>query len=79
MILRDNKPKVVHLLTFKLAFLWLEEQLVRTEGLEYFPGDSLVVSERGGIDEYVIHVADSFIAVNKGAEDVVHHGLEGGR
>ena len=25
MVLRDNKPKVVHLLMFKLTFLWLEE------------------------------------------------------
>ena len=25
MVLRDNKPKVVHLLTFELAFLWSEE------------------------------------------------------
>src|SRR6266436_9608348 len=25
MVLRDNKPKVVHLLMFELAFLWLEQ------------------------------------------------------
>ena len=25
MVLRDNKPKVVHLSTFELAFLWSEE------------------------------------------------------
>ena len=48
------------------------------EGLEYFPSDPLMVSKRGGIDEYVIHVADSFIAINEGAKDVIHHGLEGG-
>src|SRR5258708_9420268 len=71
MVLRDNKPKVVHLSTFELAFLW-------SEGLEYLPGDSLMVHERGGVNEYVVHIADSLIAVNEGVEDVIHHGLEGG-
>ena len=78
MVLRDNEPKVVHLSTFELAFLWLEEQLVGTEGLEYLSGDSLMVRKRGGVDKYVIHIADGLIAVDEGAEDVVHHGLEGG-
>src|SRR5260221_4480236 len=49
------------------------------EGLEYLPGDSPMVHERGGVNEYVIHIADSLIAVNEGAEDVIHHGLEGDR
>src|SRR5260221_14744188 len=48
------------------------------EGLEYLLGDSLMVHERGGVNEYVIHIADGLIAVNEGVEDVVHHGLEGG-
>ena len=48
------------------------------EVLEYLPGDSPMVHKRGGVDEYVVHIADSLIAVNEGAEDVVHHGLEGG-
>src|SRR5258707_10250911 len=48
------------------------------EGLEYLLGDSLMVHERGGVNEYVIHVADSLIAINEGAEDVIHHCLEGG-
>src|SRR5258708_18519393 len=48
------------------------------EGLEYLPGDSPMVHERGGVNEYVIHIADSLIAVDEGAEDVIHHGLEGG-
>ena len=78
MILRDNEPKVVHLSTFKLACLWSEEQLVRTEGLEYLSGDSPMVCERGRVNEYVIHIADGLIVVDEGAEDVIHHGLEGG-
>src|SRR6266436_879067 len=49
------------------------------EGLEYLPGDSPMVHERGGVNEYVIHIADSLIVVNEGVEDVIHHGLEGGR
>src|SRR5260221_12150762 len=49
------------------------------EGLEYLPGDSLMVHERAGVNEYVIHITDSLIAVDEGAADVVHHGLEGGR
>ena len=48
------------------------------EGLEYLSGDSPMVHERGGVNEYVVHITDGFIAVNEGAEDVVHHGLEGG-
>ena len=78
-VLRDNKPKVIHLSTFELALLRLEEELVGMEGLEYLSGDSPMVCERGGIDEYVVHIADGLIAVDEGAEDVVHHGLEGGR
>ena len=49
------------------------------EGLEYLSGDSPMVHERGGVNEYVIHIADGLIAVDEGVEDVVHHGLEGGR
>src|SRR5258707_14444606 len=52
MVLRDNMPKVVHLSTFKLAFLQFEGYLVGMEGLEHLPGDSLMVHESGGVDEY---------------------------
>ena len=79
MVLRDNEPKVVHLSTFELAFLQSEEQLVGTEGLEYLLGDSPMVRKRGGVDKYVVHIADGLIAVDEGMEDVIHHGLEGGR
>src|SRR5258705_13243466 len=73
----DDEPKVVYLSTFKFAFLQLEEQLVGTEGLEYLSSDPLVVCEGGRVDEDVVHVANSFIVINKGMEDVVHHHLEG--
>ncbi len=49
------------------------------EGLEGLEGDSPMVCERGGVNEYVIHITDSFVVVNEGAEDVIHHGLEGSR
>jgi len=49
------------------------------EGLEYLSGDSPMVCERGGVNEYVVHITDGFVAVNEGVEDVVHHGLEGSR
>src|SRR5258708_19034498 len=75
----DDESKVVHLLTFEFAFLQSEEQLVGTEGLEYLSSDPPMVCEGGRVDEDVIHVANSFIAINKGAEDVVHHCLEGGQ
>ena len=78
MVFGDDKPKVVHLLMFKLAFLWSEKQLVGTEGLEYLSSDPLMVCEGGRVDEDVIHVANGFIAIDKGAEDVIHHHLEGG-
>src|SRR5260370_26386769 len=77
MVFGDGKSKVVHLLMFKFAFLWLEEQLVGTEGLEYLSSDLPMVCEGGGVDEDVIHVANSFIAIDKGSEDVVHHHMEG--
>ncbi len=57
----------------------MEKQLMQTEGVEYFAGDSTMLFDRSGEDKDVIHVADGLIAVNKGVEDVVHHGLEGGR
>ena len=79
MVLGDDEPEVVHLSTFELAFLRSEKQLIGTKGLEYLPGDSPMVHERRGVDEYVIHIADGLIVVDEGAEDVVHHGLEGGR
>src|SRR5258705_12130725 len=78
MVFGDDKPKVVHLLTFEFAFLQLEEQLVGTEGLEYLSSDPLMVCKGGRVDEDVIHVANGFIAIDKGAEDVIHHHLEGG-
>src|SRR5260221_6753610 len=79
MVFGDDESKVVHLLTFKFAFLWSEEQLVGMEGLEYLSSDPLMVCKGGGVDEDVIHVANSFIVINKGVEDVVHHCLEGGQ
>src|SRR5260221_7765589 len=77
MVFGDDKFKVVHLLMFEFAFLWSEEQLVGMEGLEYLLSDPLMVCKGGRVDEDVIHVANSFIAINKGVEDVVHHHLEG--
>src|SRR5260370_9977808 len=80
MVLGDDKPEVVHLSTFKFAFLWSEKQLIGAEGLEYLLGDPLLVCEGGGVNEDVIHVADSLIAIDEGAEDVIHHCLQvGGR
>ena len=75
----DDKSKVVHLLTFEFAFLQSEEQLVGTEGLEYLSSDPPMVCKGGRVDEDVIHVANGFIVINKGVEDVVHHHLEGGQ
>src|SRR5260221_6476469 len=46
------------------------------EGLEYLLDDPLMVHERGGVNEYVIHITDGFVAVDGGAEDVIHHGLK---
>jgi len=79
MVFGDDKSKVVHLLMFEFAFLQLEEQLVGMEGLEYLSSDPLMVCEGGRVDEDVIHVANSFIVINKGVEDVIHHHLEGGQ
>ena len=78
-VLGDDKPKVVHLSMFEFAFLWSEKQLIGTKGLEYLLGDSLMVCKGGGVNEDVIHVADGLIAIDEGAEDVIHHCLEGGR
>src|SRR5260370_29525729 len=74
----DDEPKVVHLSMFEFAFLQSEEQLVGTEeGLEYLLSDPLMVCEGGRVDEDVVHVANGFIAIDKGVEDVIHHHLEG--
>src|SRR5258707_4263046 len=78
-VLGDDKPKVVHLLTFEFAFLQSEKQLIGTKGLEYLPGDSPMVCKGGRVNEDVIHVADGLIAIDEGVEDVIHHHLEGGR
>src|SRR5258708_18233384 len=78
MVLGDDKPEVVHLSMFEFAFLWLEKQLIGTKGLEYLLGDSPMVCEGGRVNEDVIHVADGLIAIDEGAEDVIHPCLEGG-
>src|SRR5258708_2864237 len=78
MVFGDDESKVVHLSMFEFAFLWSEEQLVGMEGLEYLSSDPPMVCEGGRVDEDVIHVANGFIAIDKGAEDVIHHHLEGG-
>src|SRR5258707_10121164 len=75
----DDESEVVHLLMFEFAFLQSEEQLVGTEGLEYLSSDPPMVCEGGRVDEDAIHVANGFIAIDKGAEDVIHHCLEGGQ
>src|SRR5258708_15980320 len=72
-VLGDDKPEVVHLLMFKFAFLWSEKQLIGTKGLEYLLGDSPMVCEGGRVNEAVIHVADSLIAIDQGARHVIHH------
>src|SRR6266436_6847293 len=79
MVFGDDESEVVHLSTFEFAFLWSEEQLVGMEGLEYLSSDPLMVCKGGGVDEDVVQVANSFIAINKGVEDVVHHHLDGGQ
>src|SRR6266436_1229075 len=79
MVFGDDESKVVHLSTFEFAFLQSEEQLVGMEGLEYLSSDPPMVCEGGGVDEDVVHVANGFIAIDKGAEDVIHHCLEGGQ
>src|SRR5258707_4861963 len=58
MVFGDDKPKVVHLSMFEFAFLWSEEQLVGTEGLEYLLSDPLMGCEVGGVDGDVVHVSD---------------------
>src|SRR5258707_1437216 len=79
MVFGDDESEVVHLSTFKFAFVQSEEQLVGVEGLEYLLSDPPMVCEGGGVDEDVIHVANSFIVIDKGVEDVIHHCLEGGQ
>src|SRR5260221_7570486 len=79
MVFGDDESEVVHLSTFKFAFLWSEEQLVGAEGLEYLLSDPPMVCEGGGVDEDVIHVANGFIVIDKGVEDVIHLHLEGGQ
>ncbi len=38
-----------------------------------------MVCEGGRVDENVIHVANGFVVIDEGTEDVVHHHLEGSR
>jgi len=64
---------------FKLTFLQSEEYFVGAKGLKYLSGDSLMVCEGGGVDEDVIHVTNSFVAINERMEDVIHHCLGGSR
>src|SRR6266446_7041053 len=66
MVLRDDKPEVVHLSTFEFAFLRSEKQLIGAEGLEYLLGDPLMVCKGGRVNEDVIHVADGLIVIDEG-------------
>ncbi|KAG5728435.1 hypothetical protein E4T56_gene19020 [Termitomyces sp. T112] len=63
---------------FKLALLWLEVELVPVEAFQDKTSDSTVFLQHFGGDEDVVKVHAHYTLCNKVAEDVVHHGLEGG-
>ena len=74
----DEHSQILHLRFIKGAFLWACEQIVIAEPLENFLHLGLVLRQVAlGEDHDVVNVDNDHV-LHVG-EDLVHHGLEGGR
>ncbi|KAG5342016.1 hypothetical protein C0989_005696 [Termitomyces sp. Mn162] len=77
--MQDDQAKVFDLSLFKLALLWLEVELVLAEAFQDKVSDLTVFLQHFGIDEDVVKVYTHYALCYEVLEDVVHHGLKGGR
>ncbi len=60
----------------ELAFLWLEEQPLLSEGSKDLADGLPVFREGMGVNEDIIHIAYRLAIVDELMEDIVHHCLE---
>ncbi|KAG5350959.1 hypothetical protein C0989_008468 [Termitomyces sp. Mn162] len=77
--MQDDQAKVLNLSLFKLALLQLKVELVLAEVFQDKVSDLMVFLQHFGIDEDVIKVHAHYALCYEVLEDVVHHGLKGGR
>ncbi|KAG5350705.1 hypothetical protein C0989_009606 [Termitomyces sp. Mn162] len=74
-----DQAQVLNLDLFELALLWLEVELVLAEAFQDKASNLTVFLQCSGIDEDVIKVHTHYALCYEVSEDVVYHGLEGGR
>ncbi|KAG5327783.1 hypothetical protein C0989_011131 [Termitomyces sp. Mn162] len=77
--MQDDQAKVFNPGLFKLTLLQLEVELVLAEAFQDEASDQTVFLQHFGIDEDVIKIYTHYALCYKVPEDVVHHGLKGGR
>ena len=75
----DDEAQVFDPLTFKLALLRLEVELVASEDIQDASGDPPKLVLTLGEDQYVVHVHTNHAIPDQLCKDVVHHCLEGCR
>jgi hypothetical protein len=78
-ILGNDQAQVFYFGLLKLTLRRLQEKLVLPENLQDSPSDLPVLLKGLGEDEYVIHIDHDHSFRDEILENLVHHGLEGGR
>ncbi|KAG5337138.1 hypothetical protein C0989_010565 [Termitomyces sp. Mn162] len=76
---QDNQAKVLNPGLFKLALLQFKVELVLAEAFQNEASDLTMFLQRFSIDEDVVKVHTHYTLCYKVPEDVIHHGLKGGR
>lgn len=78
-IVRDDKSKEFHRLSFKETFLWFGIEVILLKNTKDLIDNLPVLFKCLREDEDVVHVHNYLARVNKVLENSVHHGLEGCR
>ncbi|KAG5336756.1 hypothetical protein C0989_011889 [Termitomyces sp. Mn162] len=76
---QDDQTKILNPGLFKLALLQFEVELVLSEAFQDKASDPMVLLQHFSVDEDVIKVYTHYALHNEVPEDVIHHGLKGGR
>ena len=78
-VIGDDDSKVFNPGFLKLTFLFPKLEFVRPQTFHDHPGDTLMFRQILGEDQDVIKIYTDHTLSNKIFENLVHHGLEGGR
>ena len=77
--MRDDEAQVLDLGFCKLTLIMAEVQLVLSESFEHQSCHPVMLFHRFCEDENVVQVDADYTFGDEVLEDIVHHGLEGGR